>query len=192
MSISITLATLIASVASVPPAAAQNTLWQTFFQRSDCRLSKKTIPVAPKRPFASALSQAQSFGESDQRYFKSMEGLALVYSREGKYAEAEPLFQKVMAIKEKALGSDNPEVALTMGNLADLYQNQGKFSAAEVLYRGAIKGLQKGSVPLFGKAAKPGSLLHPGWRIQTSRGITRSGPSKLKTPYLVPARRNWR
>ena len=46
----------------------------------------------------------------------------------GLYEEAEPLYQRSLAIKEKALGPDHPSVAITLNNLAGLYQSQGRYA----------------------------------------------------------------
>ena len=43
---------------------------------------------------------------------------ALLYRVPGRYAEAEPLYQRALAIWEKALGPDHPEVATSLNNLA--------------------------------------------------------------------------
>jgi tetratricopeptide (TPR) repeat protein len=40
----------------------------------------------------------------------SLDGLANLYSKQGKYVEAEPLYQRALAIREQALG---PEHSLT-------------------------------------------------------------------------------
>ena len=52
----------------------------------------------------------------------------------GNYAEAEPLHQQSLAIKEKALGPEHPDVAVSLNNLASLYQSQGKYAEAEPLF----------------------------------------------------------
>ena len=36
--------------------------------------------------------------------------------------EAEPLYQRALAIKEKALGPNHPDVATSLNNLAELYR----------------------------------------------------------------------
>ena len=41
---------------------------------------------------------------------------------QGQYAKAEPLYQRSLAIWEKALGPDHPEVATSLNNLAVLYR----------------------------------------------------------------------
>lgn len=43
---------------------------------------------------------------------------------QGKCAEAEPLFQRTMAINEKTLGPDHPSTARTLGGLPDLFRAQ--------------------------------------------------------------------
>ena len=52
-----------------------------------------------------------------------------------------------MAIKEKALGPDNPSVAVSLGNLASLYQDQGRFADSEPLKIRALAILEKALGP---------------------------------------------
>ena len=42
-----------------------------------------------------------------------------------RYADAEPLHKRSLAIQEKALGPDHPDVATALNNLADLYRIEG-------------------------------------------------------------------
>ena len=44
----------------------------------------------------------------------SLNNLALLYTAEQQYAQAEPLFKRVLAISQKALGPDHPNVALEL------------------------------------------------------------------------------
>ena len=44
---------------------------------------------------------------------------------EGKYEEAIPLAKHALAIEEKALGPDHPDVGASLGALAAMYQDQG-------------------------------------------------------------------
>ena len=55
-----------------------------------------------------------------------------------RYAEAEPLFKKALAILEEALGSDPPSIGRVLNNLALLYVDQRKNSDAEPLYQRAL------------------------------------------------------
>ena len=59
----------------------------------------------------------------------------------GRYAEAEPLAERALAIREKALEPEHPRVAASLISLARLYKAQGRYAEAEpLLNRGlAIK-----------------------------------------------------
>ena len=61
----------------------------------------------------------------------------------GKYAEAIPLAQQVLAIEEKALGPDHPNVAVALNNLAELYTAQGRYADAEPLYKRSLAIYEK-------------------------------------------------
>ena len=52
-----------------------------------------------------------------------------------------------MAVKEKALGPDHPEVALLLNNLALLYQVQGRYADAVPLYKRALAIREKALGP---------------------------------------------
>jgi tetratricopeptide (TPR) repeat protein len=55
-----------------------------------------------------------------------------------RYSEAEPLYQRALAIFERVLGADHPDTATGLNNLALLYYNQGKYEQAEPLYQRAL------------------------------------------------------
>ena len=88
--------------------------------------------------FATAVGKAEAFGEDDPRLAQSLNGQAEVYRAQGRYADAEPLHQRALAIYEKALGPEHPSVATSLNNLASLYQAQGQYTQAEPLYQRAL------------------------------------------------------
>ncbi len=49
-----------------------------------------------------------------------------LYDNQSKYAEAEPLYQRSLAIREKALGPDHPHVATSLESYADLLRKTGR------------------------------------------------------------------
>ena len=53
----------------------------------------------------------------------SLNNLAGLYDSLGDYAKAEPLYKRALAIWEKALGPDHPDVATSLNNLAALYDS---------------------------------------------------------------------
>ncbi len=60
-----------------------------------------------------------------------LNNLAQLYHVQGQYAEAVPLYQRALAIREKALGPEHPDVAQSLNNLAGLYDEQGHYAHAE-------------------------------------------------------------
>jgi len=64
--------------------------------------------------------------------------LALLHKDLGQYAAAEPLYLRAVAVKEKALGEDHPDVAEVLNGLAGLYRRDGKYAKAEPLYMRAL------------------------------------------------------
>ena len=63
------------------------------------------------------------------------------------YAEAEPLYQQALVIKEKASGLDHPDLAATLNNLADLHTFQSRYTKAEPLYQKALTIKEKALGP---------------------------------------------
>jgi tetratricopeptide (TPR) repeat protein len=65
----------------------------------------------------------------------------------GKYAEAIPLAQQALAIYEKALGPDHPDVPTALTNLAALHYQQGRYVEAEPLLKRALAIREKALGP---------------------------------------------
>jgi tetratricopeptide (TPR) repeat protein len=61
---------------------------------------------------------------------ESLDGLALLYSAQGDYAKALPLHKRALAINERALGKDHPDVAKSLNNYADCLEALGKTKEA--------------------------------------------------------------
>ena len=69
---------------------------------------------------------------------QSLNNLAILYMDQGNYVKAEPLYQRSLAIREKALGKEHPDVATSLNSLANLYTNQGNYEKAEPLYQRSL------------------------------------------------------
>ena len=54
------------------------------------------------------------FGVNHANYGAALDNLARVYEKQGKYADAEDLLKRALAIKEKALGAGHRDMALTL------------------------------------------------------------------------------
>lgn len=68
----------------------------------------------------------------------SLNNLALLYKTQGQYAKAEPLYKRSLAIREKALGPDHPDVAASLWNMAILYRETGREKAAKDFEKRAV------------------------------------------------------
>ncbi len=69
----------------------------------------------------------------------SLNNLAQLYHAQGKDAEAEPLYQRSLAIREKALGPEHPDVATSLENYAAILRQTAR--ADQTLYTGITNDL---------------------------------------------------
>jgi len=66
-----------------------------------------------------------------------MKTLADEYRNAGYFDQAEALYKRSLAMKEKVLGTDHPEVAESLEDLARNYQERGQKAQADLLYKRA-------------------------------------------------------
>src|SRR6516164_5056108 len=76
---------------------------------------------------------AQSAKEASQ-----LNNLAVELFNSGRYSEAEPIFKRALAIREKTIGPNHPDVAATLSYLASLYHKQGRYADAEPLFKRSL------------------------------------------------------
>jgi CHAT domain-containing protein/Tfp pilus assembly protein PilF len=62
---------------------------------------------------------------------------------QGQYTAAMPLAERALAIREKVLGPEHPDVAESLNNLANLYGELGNYSQAEPLHQRALAIAEK-------------------------------------------------
>ena len=127
-------------------ASAQETRWDNL-NKAAIKAYKQADYAEAEKLAKLALREAGKFGGKDPRFAISLNNLALAYDAQGKYAQAEPLYLRALAIWEKALGPEHPDVAQSLNNLAALYDNQGKYAQAEPLYRRALVVLTRAVGP---------------------------------------------
>ncbi len=60
-----------------------------------------------------------------------LNNLAELYQAQGRYAEAEPLYRRSLAIDEKALGPEHPNLATSLENYAALLRETGHTAKAD-------------------------------------------------------------
>ena len=77
----------------------------------------------------------------------SLNNLSALYVQLGRYADAEPLDKRALAIREKVRGPGHPDVAASLSNLASLYDSQGRYGDAEPLLKRALAIKEKAVGP---------------------------------------------
>jgi tetratricopeptide (TPR) repeat protein len=82
--------------------------------------------------------EAEQLGVALQTTATLLNNIALYHNARAAYAEAEPLFQRAIAIGEKTLGPEHPNFATQLNNLANLYRDTGRDAEAATLYQRAI------------------------------------------------------
>ena len=73
--------------------------------------------------------------------------MAMLYYDQGQRRQAEPLYERALAIREKALGPNHPDVAESLNNLAVLYRDKGQQPQAEALHKRALAIREKAFGP---------------------------------------------
>ena len=76
--------------------------------------------------------------ELRQRRATCLNNLALLLRNRGDLAAARPLDERALAIRERALGAEHPDIATSLNNLARLLWAQGDLAAARPLYERAL------------------------------------------------------
>ncbi|MEM7633864.1 MAG: tetratricopeptide repeat protein [Pseudomonadota bacterium] len=114
------------------------------------------IPQCDRRPFAQTAGrgfQPARWGCCDRTrtlpfpgrgtggpgdFASDLNNLADLLRTQGKYDEAKPLFERAIAIHEKALGAEHPSYAIDLYNLALLLQQQHEYAEAKRLLKRAL------------------------------------------------------
>jgi tetratricopeptide (TPR) repeat protein len=68
----------------------------------------------------------------------NLNNLGAAAAARGRTAEAEQLYQRALQLKEKLLGPEHPDVAITLNNLATLRISQLRFAEAATMYQRAL------------------------------------------------------
>jgi tetratricopeptide (TPR) repeat protein len=99
--------------------------------------------------------------------------------------EAEPLFQRALAIREQQLGEMHPNTATSLNNLALLYYQQGRYQEAEPLYQRALTIREQQLGPLHPDTAQSLTI----WRgfINSKEGTQKLNPIHIKLRVIRAA-----
>jgi serine/threonine protein kinase/Tfp pilus assembly protein PilF len=79
-------------------------------------------------------------GKDNPLTLQNVNSLAVLYTKQKKYEEAERLFDEVLEARKRKLGDNHPETLESKNDLAVLYKEQAKYQEAEKLLLEAIEG----------------------------------------------------
>src|SRR5262249_5758746 len=109
------------------------------------RYQKTAQYFKAERLFHKALALCEQYRKADQPVIlvTTLNHVARLYYDLGKYAEMEPLLLRALTIGEKALGTDDLEVAVTLDNLANFYFAQGRYANVQPVLLRALRIREK-------------------------------------------------
>lgn len=72
-----------------------------------------------------------------------LNNLAVFYTNERRFTEAERTHLRALAIREKVLPAGHPDIAQSKCNLAVVYHSRGDYPKAAELYRASLKSWEE-------------------------------------------------
>ena len=105
--------------------------------------AKMSLAIAKTFPVLDVLEEAES-----------LHSLAQEFASQGRYLQAEKLYQRSLAIREKGLGSSHPKVAESLHYLALVCVKKGLYSKAETLFKRSLSIREQAFGPDHPKVAE--------------------------------------
>ena len=153
-----------------------------------CTRPRAATPRPSRSTSAASPSPRRRWGPSTPTSAPSLNNLAALYRAQGRYAEAEPLYQRSLAIREKALGPDHPDVGAVAQQPGRAVPGPGP------LRRGRAALQAQPRHPREGAGARAPRRRHvaqqPG-RAVPGPGPLRRGRAALSSAASPSARRRW-
>ena len=84
------------------------------------------------------IEQAERIGSLNPHLAGSLNELGILYAKQHRYAQAEPLFQRSLGVCVAVLGSDHPDVAVILKNMGILKASQRHYVEADLLLKQSL------------------------------------------------------
>ncbi|HEY9715726.1 MAG TPA: tetratricopeptide repeat protein, partial [Chroococcales cyanobacterium] len=123
---------IVALPAGAAPAAENDQPWEKLQKDGTEDIDTGRYGDA-ERVLRLAVIKGGNFGEKDLRFAKSLGELGRLYTIRGRFAEAEPLLEEELYVKEQAMNAETGEIIPSMGSLVSFYLEHGTASKAEPL-----------------------------------------------------------
>jgi tetratricopeptide (TPR) repeat protein len=138
---------------SAPASGSEISRWQKHYEKGRKDYHSRLYTSAQQHILES-IKEARRFGWQDNRLVKSRNALAELYCSQGRYTEAQQIFDSTLSLSK---GSQSIEYAQSLNGLAAIALARGNFSKSESLSRQALAIREK----LLGKEnAAVGQSLH--------------------------------
>jgi len=116
---------------------------RSLVQGAAIALSMGGLLLAPVASAQAPDQNAGVFEASELTLADRLDAEAEASYQKGDYARALPLYQRSLAIREKVLGTEHPDVASSLNNLAVLYESTGDYGRALPLTQRSLAILEK-------------------------------------------------
>ncbi len=87
----------------------------------------------------SALTTIEHFKIETETSARLLNQAGIFFYEQARYVQAELLYKQALGIKERVLGLEHPETAVSLNNLGMLYESQGRYWEAESLLKRALE-----------------------------------------------------
>jgi tetratricopeptide (TPR) repeat protein len=95
-------------------------------------------PTTTERELLAELHDAEKPGSNQLALADTLYNLAILRRQQGALVEAEQLYRRALAIRERELGANHPDVAVILNNLAVLEAAEGSYDDAQPLFERAL------------------------------------------------------
>lgn len=130
-------------LASSDALTAKRLEWGALFEKATAEIKAGRTDAGVIYVEQALRLAEQTFGSNDSYTQESIKSLASLYLAQHRYAEAEPLYIRAMAVSARLLGDDHLETLTLAGELADTYQGLGRYADAEPLYARALTVMER-------------------------------------------------
>lgn len=119
----------------VIPSSTQQSLWNDLLDRASQSDQAYRIDEAIRDAGAALQEAERTFGESHPNVAVCLNALGLYYVQKEQYAEAQPLLERALAIRNEVLGPRHVDTGESLNSLAGLMFRQHAYVEAEPLYQ---------------------------------------------------------
>jgi tetratricopeptide (TPR) repeat protein len=105
-------------------------MWERYNMSAQQAMSQGKATDA-ENFFRLALAEAEKMPPNDPKVLTTLNNLANCLRQQGRFSDAEPLYKKAIALREKASGLHSKDLAILLENYAKMLRLAGRTPEAE-------------------------------------------------------------